>query len=122
MVLLEVLVAAIVALGAVALYFRFVALRERDRAGRAAGDERARIARELHDTTLQSLIGLEMTIAAMAGPAASPRELLDCATYVRGTLRTEIANLRGLMQSFRPLAVSGQEHRHRRPYVQHRDG
>ena len=107
MVLLEVLVAAVVALGALVLYFRFVALRERERADRSSGDERARIARELHDTTLQSMIGLEMTIAAIAGPAASPRELLDCATYARGTLRAEIANLRELMLSFRPLAVSG---------------
>jgi signal transduction histidine kinase len=106
-VLLEVLVAAVVALGALIVYFRFVALRERERAERAAAEERGRIARDLHDTTLQAMIGLEMTISAKTSPAASTEELLACATYVRDTLRTEIATLRELMQGSRPLTVTG---------------
>jgi two-component system NarL family sensor kinase len=106
-VLLEVLVAAVVAMGALALYFRFVALRERERADRSAADERGRIARELHDTTLQTMIGLEMTLLAKTGPAASSHEVLACATYVRDTLRTEIVTLRELMHAARPLTVTG---------------
>jgi len=106
-VLLEVLVAAVVAMGALVLYFRFVALRERERADHSAAEERGRIARDLHDTTLQTMIGLEMTITAKSNALASPHELLACATYVRDTLRTEIANLRELMQTARPLTVTG---------------
>jgi len=106
-VLLEVLVAAVVALGALVVYFRFVALRERDRADRSAAEERGRIARDLHDTTLQAMIGLEMTLAAKATRAASTSDLLACTTYVRETLRTEIVTLRELMQGSQPLTVTG---------------
>jgi two-component system nitrate/nitrite sensor histidine kinase NarX len=74
---------------------------------RVIADERARLARELHDSVIQSLIGLEMGVAAMAASTSSVSDVAECTTYVRDTLRDEIANIRDLMHSFRSIDVSG---------------
>jgi len=70
---------------------------------RAGAIERARVARELHDGVIQSLIGVEMQIEVLRrqdsvqdGPAA-----VDLAR-VQGLLREEVLNLRDLMQQMRP--------------------
>jgi len=70
---------------------------------KAGALERARVARELHDGVIQSLIGVEMLIEVIRGqdplrdtPAAG--ELLRLQKLVRN----EVLNLRDLMQQMRP--------------------
>jgi signal transduction histidine kinase len=62
------------------------------------------MARELHDTTVQSLIGIEMQLDVLrrrSGDAALATEL----ERIQGLLRNEILNLRELMQTMRPLDI-----------------
>jgi signal transduction histidine kinase len=66
--------------------------------------ERGRVAREIHDRTVQSLVGLEMELAAWRrglGDARSSvsQQLSD----VQQRLREEIIDLRELMQQLRPV-------------------
>ncbi len=70
---------------------------------RAGALERARVARELHDGVIQSLIGVEMQIEVLRGqspirdtPAGG--ELLR----LQNVVRNEVLNLRDLMQQMRP--------------------
>jgi signal transduction histidine kinase len=66
--------------------------------------ERARVARDLHDGVIQSLIGLEMEVEALrreAGPA--PRRLATRLAEVQQVLRAEVAGLRELMLRLKPL-------------------
>ncbi len=70
---------------------------------RAGALERARVARELHDGVIQSLIGVEMQLEVLRGQKTlrdSPLggELLR----VQHILRDEVLNLRDLMQQMRP--------------------
>jgi signal transduction histidine kinase len=71
---------------------------------RAGTIERSRIARELHDGVIQTLIGVEMKLESldkkvMADPAAAVDELVR----VRRLLRNETLNVRELIQQIRPL-------------------
>ncbi|MFZ0793217.1 MAG: histidine kinase, partial [Candidatus Korobacteraceae bacterium] len=71
---------------------------------RAGATERARVARELHDTTIQSLISIEMQVDVLR------RHNSDCAVSVelgriQELLRNEVLNLRELMQTMRPVDV-----------------
>jgi signal transduction histidine kinase len=63
---------------------------------RSEASERARLARELHDTSIQSLIGLEMDVMALSRRTAdsSLRESIDT---VHSRLQYEIRALRTLM-------------------------
>ncbi len=63
---------------------------------RSEASERARLARELHDTSIQSLIGLEMDVMALSRKTADPslRETIDT---VHSRLQYEIRALRNLM-------------------------
>lgn len=77
--------------------------RLRSQAGAA---ERARVARELHDSTIQALIGIEMKIAALrrsaeGGDAHVASELAN----VQELLRAEILGVRELMQALRPVEL-----------------
>jgi signal transduction histidine kinase len=79
----------------------FLARRLRSRAGAA---ERARVARELHDGVIQSLISLEMQVDVLrrrpdVEGTAWARELTSIQSLVRG----EILSVRELMQQMRPL-------------------
>jgi signal transduction histidine kinase len=72
--------------------------------------ERARVARELHDTTIQSLIGLEMELAAWRGSGGvradeTPSPLDDRLATIQQRLRDEVVNLRELLQQLRPVNV-----------------
>ena len=66
--------------------------------------ERARVARDLHDGVIQSLIGLEMEVDALrreTGPA--PTRVGTRLAEVQQVLRTEVAGLRELMLRMKPL-------------------
>ena len=83
-----------------AIYSVFLTRRLRSRIGAV---ERARVARELHDGVIQSLIGLEMQVDVLRRQADAPRETagggLD---RIQQILHQEVLNLRDLMQQMRP--------------------
>lgn len=77
--------------------------RLRSQAGAA---ERARVARELHDGTIQSLFGIEMKLEAMRrGMRASDNDLARSLADVQELLRAEILGVRELMQALRPVEL-----------------
>ena len=63
---------------------------------RSEASERARLARELHDTSLQSLIGLEMEVLALSRRIGDAG-LKSSITTVHSRLQSEIRGLRNLM-------------------------
>lgn len=77
--------------------------RLRSQAGAA---ERARVARELHDSTIQALIGIEMKIAALgrSTDTGDPRIASELG-HVQELLRAEILGVRELMQTLRPVEL-----------------
>jgi two-component system nitrate/nitrite sensor histidine kinase NarX len=73
---------------------------------RAGAAERARVARELHDGVIQSLIGLEMRVdvlrqQALARGAQDAAPLAD----IQDLLRGEVVAVRELMEQMRPVDV-----------------
>ncbi|MGH9778410.1 MAG: sensor histidine kinase [Candidatus Acidiferrales bacterium] len=106
-----------------ALYSTYLVRRLRARAGAL---ERARVAHELHDGVIQSLISLEMQVevlrrrlsppggdASAAGPEAStagpsPPELAEEMARLQRLLHHEILNVRELMLQMRPLELDPQ--------------
>ena len=72
---------------------------------RAGATERARVARELHDTTIQSLIGIEMQVDVLRR-RSSDGHLSSELERIQVLLRQEVLNLRELMQAMRPVDVS----------------
>jgi signal transduction histidine kinase len=78
---------------------------------RAGAAERARVARELHDGSIQALIGIEMEIAALLRVA--DREvpaLIPQLSRVQELLRQEITGLRELMQQLQPVDLDASHH------------
>jgi signal transduction histidine kinase len=77
---------------------------------RARTAERIRIARDLHDGVIQSLIGLEMNVDALRRQAlgVSP-EAADKLAGVRHLLQQEVISLRELVQELRVDELSPQE-------------
>jgi len=71
---------------------------------RASAVERARMARELHDGTIQSLIAVEMRLD-VARRKKGAQEVAEELEQVQQLLRKEILNLRELMQQMRPAEV-----------------
>ena len=68
--------------------------------------ERSRVARELHDGVVQSLIGLEMQLdVARRDAERNPALIAKSLEHIQGLLRHEILNLRDLMQQLRPIRV-----------------
>ncbi len=89
-----------------ALHQEYLIRRVRSRVGVA---ERARLARELHDGLLQSLIGLEMQIEVLRRSAdrqAVPELRLR---EVRDQLRQDIADVRDLMLRLRLVEMTGDD-------------
>ena len=77
---------------------------------KAGALERARVARELHDGVIQSLIGVEMQLEVLRGQEA----LRDTPTggelvRLRNLVRDEVLNLRDLMQQMRPAEFDPDE-------------
>ena len=71
---------------------------------RATAEERARVARELHDGAIQALLGIEMKVAALRRgnpPSTVSSELAD----IQDLLRREVVALRELMQALRPIPL-----------------
>ena len=85
----------------------FLLRRLRARAGAA---ERARVARELHDGSIQSLFGIEMKIAAIRRESHRSASQIEAELAgVQDLLRREILSLRELMQALRPLELDSGE-------------
>ena len=72
---------------------------------RVAEMERARVGRELHDSTVQSLMGLEMELAAWRRRIDDESQLAHHLSGIQQRVREEIINLRELMQRLRPINV-----------------
>jgi signal transduction histidine kinase len=86
-----------------AIYTAFLTSRLRARAGAL---ERARVARELHDGVIQSLIGLEMEVDVLRRRPESPTTaVVDRLGHIQDILRQEVLNLRELMQQMKPIDI-----------------
>jgi signal transduction histidine kinase len=73
---------------------------------RAGAIERARVARELHDGAVQSLISVEMQVDVLRRHAPEqPERLPSELGRIQQLLREEVLKLRDLMQQMKPLAV-----------------
>ena len=77
---------------------------------KAGALERARVARELHDGVIQSLIGVEMQIEVLRGqdPVRS-MPLAGELFRLQSLVRNEVLNLRDLMQQMRPAEFDPDE-------------
>jgi signal transduction histidine kinase len=77
---------------------------------RAMSMERARIARELHDGVIQTLIGMEMEIAVLRRQAAGdPARVADELRRIHARLREEILGVRDLIQRIKPIELNGRQ-------------
>ena len=85
-----------------ALYSVYIFRQFRSRAGAM---ERARVARELHDTAIQSLISIEMQIDVLRRRGTSDPYLQTQLEHIQNLLRQEVLNLRELMQTMRPVEI-----------------
>ena len=65
--------------------------------------ERSRVARELHDGVIQTVIGLEMEIEAMRRKVAADDPVAARLKHVQELLHEEAVTLRELMQQMKPL-------------------
>ena len=71
---------------------------------RAGAAERARVARELHDGAIQSLVGLEMELEALRQRSAAIAPVLEPdLAYMQDAVRRQVLDLRELMSHLRPL-------------------
>ena len=90
-----------------ALYSVYLLRRLRTRAGAI---ERARVARELHDGAIQSLIAVEMQVDVLRRQAAGDSARLSAElARVQHLLQQEVINLRELMQQMRPVDMGPQQ-------------
>lgn len=84
-----------------ALYSVFLVRHLRKRAGAI---ERARVARELHDGAIQSLISAEMQVDVLRRQAERDNQPMSAELeHIQYLLRREVLNLRELMQQMKPL-------------------
>ena len=84
-----------------ALYSIYLFRRLRSRAGAM---ERAKVARELHDTAIQSLISIEMQVDVLRRRSNGQPQTAEL-DRIQQLLREEVLNMRELMQSMRPVEV-----------------
>lgn len=90
-----------------ALYSVFLVRRLRKRAGAI---ERARVARELHDGAIQSLISAEMQVDVLRRRAEREHQPMSAELeHIQYLLRREVLNLRELMQQMKPLELSPEQ-------------
>jgi signal transduction histidine kinase len=88
-----------------AIYNVYLLHRLRRRAGAA---ERARVARELHDGAVQSLIAVEMQVDVVRRQAEADRPITAELGRIQGLLREEVLKLRELMQQMKAIDVDSQ--------------
>ncbi len=74
---------------------------------RAGAIERARVARELHDGAIQSLIGAEMRVDVLRRQGKGTDNANELAE-IQHVLRNEVLNLRELMQQMKPVELQPQ--------------
>ncbi len=90
-----------------ALHSVFLVRRLRKRAGAI---ERARVARELHDGAIQSLISAEMQVDVLRRRAERQNQPMSAELeHIQFLLRREVLNLRELMQQMKPLELSPEQ-------------
>jgi len=89
-----------------AVYNVYLLHRLRRRAGAA---ERARVARELHDGAVQSLIAVEMQVDVLRRHAEAKRPIGEELGRIQGLLREEVLKLRELMQQMKAIDVDAQQ-------------
>jgi signal transduction histidine kinase len=70
----------------------------------ATAEERARVARELHDGAIQSILGIEMKVEALRRRYLSSDVNADLED-IQDSLRHEVLALRELMQALRPIPL-----------------
>lgn len=88
-----------------AVYNVYLLHRLRRRAGAA---ERARVARELHDGAVQSLIAVEMQVDVIRRQAEAGKAIGGELGRIQGLLREEVLKLRELMQQMKAIDVDAQ--------------
>jgi signal transduction histidine kinase len=71
----------------------------------ATAEERARVARELHDGAIQALLGIEMKVEALRRGRALSSTLNADLEDIQALLRREVLALRELMQALRPIPL-----------------
>lgn len=76
---------------------------------RAAAVERGRIARELHDGAIQSLLAAEMELAVLERQLPAQSEATAGLQRAREVVRQQALALRGVMELLRPLSVTPEE-------------
>jgi signal transduction histidine kinase len=90
-----------------AVYNVYLLRRLRSRAGTM---ERARVARELHDGAIQSLIAVEMQVDVLRRQAArQPEAVAAELEHIQQLLRDEVLSLRELMQQMKPVEIAPQK-------------
>jgi signal transduction histidine kinase len=78
--------------------------------GRVGTMERARVARELHDGTIQSLVGVEMEVDVLRRRAEQQSlPIASDLTRVQGLLRSEVLELRDTMQRLKPIEIAPEQ-------------
>jgi signal transduction histidine kinase len=86
---------------------RFMLGRLRSRIGAM---ERARVARELHDGTIQSLVGVEMEVDVLRRRAEQQELPIACDLMrVQGLLRGEVLELRDTMHRLKPIEIAPEQ-------------
>jgi signal transduction histidine kinase len=72
---------------------------------RVGAAERARLARDLHDGIIQSLIGLEMQVDVWRREAAADPPAASKLGHIQNALRAEVLELRDLIQRVKPVSI-----------------
>jgi signal transduction histidine kinase len=75
----------------------------------ASAAERARVAREIHDGTIQALFGLDLKIEALRRHGIRDDETRDALAEIQGALQREVTALREVMQALRPIELDSGE-------------
>ena len=72
---------------------------------RAGAVERARVARELHDGAVQSLIAMEMQVDVVRRKSGAAKPVAEELSRIQALLREEVLKLRELMQEMKSIEV-----------------
>jgi signal transduction histidine kinase len=90
-----------------AVHSQYLLMRLRSRVRKA---ERARVARELHDGVVQSLVAVEMRLAALRlTTQTDPDEVIKTVAQAQQVIRHEILAVRELMEQIKPVELSSKE-------------